>query len=356
LLLALSLVPACHSSSTDNSAAFEEACSLDAQSFCDKRKSCWPEGTNDFRFQRDWGTVAKCMDDRKKSCLADLGRQGTGLTAMRVQSCAMALGAQSCENFLAGIALPTSACPPVVGKIDDAAACVVNNQCKSNYCDRAEDQLCGRCTDKGGLGSACDQSSDCAGGLSCLTTADTLSHACMMPLPPAAKAKLGEACGGMLPGCDSGLTCVGMAMMKTCVADVVMAGAPCDPTHKMLPDCDSATMHLYCNRTSLTCEPRKFAAAGQPCNDLADGGFAMCGAGARCVRPKDATGTRPAEGQCVSGVGENAPCFRDGSDGPACAVPLRCVYDAVGAPSGRCLVQEPAACGKPTAHDAGAGG
>src|SRR4051812_2206007 len=143
LLLLLTLLPACHSSSTaDSTAAADQACTLDAQTYCDKRKTCWPEGLNDFRFQQNWGTLEKCVDDRKRTCMADVGRQGSGLGVDRVQTCAMALQAQSCPNFIAGIALPTSACPPVVGQLDDAAACVVSNQCKSNYCDRAEDQLC----------------------------------------------------------------------------------------------------------------------------------------------------------------------------------------------------------------------
>jgi hypothetical protein len=295
------------------------------------------------------------LADRKASCLADVGRPGSGLHATRVQTCATALQVQSCADFLAGIGLPTSACPPVVGQLDDAATCEASDQCKSNYCNRAEDQLCGKCSDKGGIGSACDQSSDCAGGLTCQASADMLSHTCLMPAPAAVKAKAGEACGGMLPGCDAGLTCVGTAAMKICTPDVTAAGAPCDPTHKMLADCDSATLHLYCNRTALVCEPRAFAAAGQPCNDLPDGSFALCSGGARCVRPKDAAGTRPAQGTCTTGALENAPCYRDAADGPACAVTLRCVYDTVGAPSGRCLLPVPAACGK-VSHDAGAGG
>jgi hypothetical protein len=358
LLVLVSLMPACHGSSgTDNGGAAEMACALDAQTYCDKRKTCWPEGVNDFRFQQSWGTVEKCVDDRKRTCLSDVGRQGSGLATTRVQSCAMALQAQTCANFLAGIALPTSACPPVVGQFEDAVTCVVSNQCKSNYCDRSEDQLCGKCTDKGGIGSGCDQSSDCAGGLTCQTTADTLSHACMMPGPAAAKAKAGEACGGTLPGCDTGLTCVGTGTMKTCMADVAVAGAPCDPTHKMLADCESSTMHLYCNRVSLMCEARKFANPGQPCNDLLDGSFAMCAAGSRCVRPRDAAGARPAQGLCTAGAAENARCYRDGNEGPGCAVPLRCVYDSIGAPTGTCLAQEPAQCGKPRAvPDGGAGG
>src|SRR3954451_6458181 len=110
LLVLVSLMPACHGGSgTDNGAAAEMACALDAQTYCDKRKTCWPEGVNDFRFQQSWGTVEKCVDDRKRTCLADVGRQGSGLATTRVQSCAMALQAQTCANFLAGIALPTSA-------------------------------------------------------------------------------------------------------------------------------------------------------------------------------------------------------------------------------------------------------
>src|SRR5690349_2958691 len=69
LPLLITLVPACQSSSSSSStadtAATEAACSLDAQTYCDKRKTCWPEGINDFRFQQSWGTIDKCVSDRK---------------------------------------------------------------------------------------------------------------------------------------------------------------------------------------------------------------------------------------------------------------------------------------------------
>jgi hypothetical protein len=359
LVVSLPVTPACNSSSSSgdsgpSAADVESACTLDAQSYCDKRKTCWPEGVSDFRFQRDWGTLQACVDQRKQSCLGDLHRKQTGLTTTRVQSCAQALQSQSCENFLAGIALPTSACPPVVGPIDDGTTCVVNNQCKSNYCDRGEDQLCGKCADKGGIGGACDQSSDCAGGLSCLTNPDTLARACMMAGPAAVHARAGEACGGTLPSCDTALACVGTGTMKTCVAQVATAGGACDPGKKLLPDCESATNHLYCNRTTLVCEARKFVAIGQPCNELADGSFAMCSAGGRCVRPKDAlTGARPAEGTCVAEANAGQRCQRDASEGPQCQPPLRCVYDTVGAPAGTCLAQDDAMCGKVPGRDGG---
>ena len=357
VFLAVSSAVACNSSSgSDTSAVAEMACAMDAQIYCDKRKTCWPDGVNDFRFQRDWGTVQTCMDQRKASCVLDVQRKFSGVTALRVEGCARALQSQSCPDFVAGIALPTSSCPPVVGMIDDGAACVAGNQCKSNYCDRAEDQLCGKCADKGGIGAACDQSADCAGGLSCQPTADMLSHTCEMPVPAAPKGKAGEACGGVLPACDTGLTCVGTGTMKTCMAQLTTAAAPCDPTRKMLPDCESATNHLYCNKSTMTCEARKFVPAGQPCNELPDGSFAMCSGGANCVRPKDPTTmARPAAGTCAADVGPGQRCWRDGADGPGCAPPLRCVYDAVGAPSGTCLGQDYALCGKPLpAHDAGA--
>lgn len=358
LLVIAAFLSSCHVSDSGavDTAAAEQACTLDARAYCEKRKTCWPQGVNDYRFQQTWGTLDRCLSDRKANCLASATRPGSGNDSARIQGCAMALQAQSCDNFQANVALPTSACPPVVGHLDNGTSCVANDQCKSAYCDRAEDQACGKCNDKGGIGTACDQTADCAAGLACISSPDTLSRTCMMPAPPPARARAGEPCGGMLPACDLGLTCVGMGAMKTCMADVATAGAPCDPTHKMLPDCDTNTAHLWCNRVSMTCEPQKLAAVNQPCSLLADGSFAVCSGGTRCVRPKGADGNRPAQGTCTAAVGENATCFRSSSDGPGCATTLRCVYDAVGAPTGQCQSQATVDCSKRPAHDAGAGG
>ena len=76
------------------------------------------------------------------------------------------------------------------------------------------------------------------------------------------------------------------------------------------------------------------------------------------MRPKDpTTATRPAAGTCVAAASDNARCYRDGAEGPGCAPPLRCVYDAVGAATGTCLAQDYGMCGKPLpAHDGGTGG
>ena len=136
--------------------AAAQACAQDARAYCEKRQTCWPEGENDYRFQRDWGTLQGCIDQRQRTCLDDVERPHAGLTTTRVQTCARAMADQSCEDFLAGIALPTSACPPVVGKLGNGVACVAGNQCQSSYCDRADDQVCGKCADCLGIGRACD--------------------------------------------------------------------------------------------------------------------------------------------------------------------------------------------------------
>jgi hypothetical protein len=312
----------------------EEACTLDAQTFCARRRDCWPQGTADFRFQRDYGTFEGCLEQRHTTCLADLQRPQTGLSAVRTQSCALALQAQSCTDFLAGLALPTSGCPPALGQQGNDTTCVVSAQCQSGYCDRADDQLCGRCTDRHGQGGPCDQNADCVSGLVCT------SGACASP---PATASVGQACGAPAPDCQTNLYCVGTTA-RTCQAPVTATRAACDPSHRTASDCD-ATAFLWCNRVSLTCEGRKLVDVGAPCNELADGTFGVCRAGASCVRNRDpATGNRPVIGRCIADVGEGMPCGASTADGSGCLPSLRCVLDAPGAILGVCRGQDLASC------------
>jgi hypothetical protein len=326
--------------------AIQQACALDAQAFCDKRKTCWPAGVQDFRFQRDWGDLAGCVAQRKTTCLADLQRKHTGLSAVRTEGCAHASEQQSCPDFLAGLALPTPQCPAAgSGDLDNGGTCAVSAQCRSAYCNRSEFEPCGRCADRGGIGTTCDQNGDCVSGLTCVLDASGTTGTCMSPAPPTVKGKVGEACGATgQPACDTGLTCVGTGAMRTCQAQLTTAGAPCDATRRKLPDCDGA-LYLSCNRTTAICEPQKLMKIGEPCNDLADGSFGVCTSGSACVRPRDpATNNRPAAGTCVADVTEGMPCARSAADGPGCAPSLRCVYDALGAPTGRCHAQDLTMC------------
>jgi hypothetical protein len=313
-----------------------------AQTFCEKRKTCWPDGINDYRFQQSWGTLQTCIDDQWRSCVADLGRPNSGNSAMRVNSCAQALSHQSCLDFQAGITLPTSDCPSIVGgHADNGTDCSVSNECKSNYCNRTEAQRCGKCADKGGLNATCEQNSDCANMLTCQ------GMACAPAMPAVAKAKAGDPCGTGLPACDTDLTCVGTGTMKTCMAQVMTAGAPCDSTKKTLPDCNNDKVHLWCNPNTMMCEARKWNPIGMTCNELPDGSFAGCSGGANCVRAVDALGKRTTTGICIADATEGLPCYRNTADGPGCAVPLRCIYDVVNAPNGVCLAADTSMCSLP---------
>ena len=173
---------------------------------------------------------------------------------------------------------------------------------------------------------------------------------CMTPPPPAAKGKAGEPCGATgQPACDTGLSCVGMGAMRTCQAQVAMAGAPCDAGRKTAPDCDGA-LYLSCNRTTAVCERQKLIKIDEPCNDLPDGSFGVCTAGSNCVRPRDpATNNRPPTGTCTADVGEGMPCARNVADGPGCTPSLRCVYDVMAAPMGHCRAQDLTMCSVPGA-------
>jgi hypothetical protein len=332
--LAMAAVACSHDDSGVSPPGADDACTADGQTYCARRRDCWPEGISDFRFQRDYGTFAGCVEQRRNSCLADLERPGTGLSAARTQACALALDAQSCTDFLAGLPLPTSQCPPALGRLFNDAACVVTAQCQSGYCDRADDQLCGKCTDRHGPGGACDQNADCASGLVCT------SGACAAP---PATAALGQPCGAPAPDCQSALYCVGTTA-RTCQAALTTAGATCDPGHRTASDCDAAA-YLWCNRTTLRCERRLLVDVGAACNELGDGAFAVCRAGASCVRNRDpATGNRPTIGKCVADVGTGMVCGATSSDGSGCLAGLRCVLDSIGAVVGTCRAQDAAMC------------
>jgi hypothetical protein len=358
LLVIPAVTPGCNSSNDQglvSTATLDQTCTLDAQAYCGKRMTCWPDGMDDFRFQRDWGTPQGCIDQRKATCMADLQRKYTGLSVQRTTGCAQALQQQTCPDFLAGLAVPASQCPAAgPGQLENGAACAVSGQCRSGYCDRAENQVCGACADRGGIGKNCDQNADCVSPLVCTIESGATSGSCMMAAPAAMRSKAGDPCGTAgQAACDTGLVCVGTGMARTCQAQRNVSGAPCDATRKMAPDCDGA-LFLSCNRMTSICERQKLVEVGQPCADLPDGSFAVCRSGANCVRPRDPTSNaRPAAGTCVADVGENMPCARNAADGPGCAASLRCVYDAVGAPMGRCHAQDLALCGVTASPDGG---
>jgi hypothetical protein len=345
LALAAAMANACSKSQGSGGPSVDDACMLDAQTYCGARVRCWqPDGDKDFRFVQSWGTLQGCMDARKTTCMADLQRASTGLSPARTESCAMALANQSCQDFLAGLSLPTSSCPPAIGQLDNGETCAVSAQCKSNYCDRGSDQVCGKCADKGGIGHPCDQTADCATGLACLVAdVNTGMMTCMTPPAPPPHAEVDQACGTAdLPACDTGLVCVGVAPMRVCKARLTTVGAACDPSRKTAPDCDPAS-YLWCNRMTMMCEREKLVDPGQPCNDLPDGSLGVCSGGSRCVW----SGTRPVAGVCTPPVGENMRCFTKSADGPGCAPSLRCVLDSPAATAGYCRRQELSECTVP---------
>jgi hypothetical protein len=223
---------------------------------------------------------------------------------------------------------------------------VAGNQCKSGYCDRAATEVCGKCADRLGIDQPCDQNSDCASGLTCQMAVDSLDMKCATAPVAAAKAKMGEACGGTLPACGTGLGCVGaVATAKTCQALVNTVGAACDASSKTAADCDG-TLYLSCNRLTHVCEKRVFADVGQACNELENGSTGICRGGANCVRAKDpVSGKRPGAGACIADVLAGEICFTNGADGPGCQPPLRCVLDAAGATTGKCRKNDDSLCG-----------
>jgi hypothetical protein len=335
-----------------NSAKAEMVCTSTAKIRCAKLKTCWETmGLGDYRIQRDYGDLAGCEAAMKATCLDTLLRRNAPATPEHEDECVQALDKQSCTDYLAGRALPPGECPGLVGTIRNGQPCVVNNQCRSNYCGLLPEKTCGTCADKADEGMPCEQNSDCRGGLTCpaaMRVCTTPPPA--VPTPPRAPADAPCMAAG---DCEAGLTCVGfmmnmgtVTMMGACKPINRMEGAPCDPRRLTAADCDT-NYNLYCRATSMKCEKRILARPGEPCNSLMDGTSAVCAAGANCVRPLDpATNRRPAIGTCTADVGDGIPCYTDGNDGPGCQAPLRCVLDAPAATTGKCRKRDYDMCAK----------
>ena len=185
---------------------------------------------------------------------------------------------------------------------------------RHGFCAIDKAALCGTCAATPAAGDACT-TSGCGPTMRCVAQ----SQLCEVPVAS------GGACGRGMP-CADGLACVGATMMMvngTCTAQLVTAGATCDPQRKIDADCNPDLGARVRQR-----DQRVRRAAGR-----------RAGWRVRCPRhasrPGAATGeactiTTGQTGTCAAPAADGAAC--DATAGPSCQFPARCVGDVCALP------------------------
>jgi hypothetical protein len=246
---------------------------------------------------------AHCIDRMKLVCSLELVAPDVASSVPDLDACARAVDATPCGNGFD----PDDVAPcRWRGKRALGAACGVNAQCASGFCDkRPPSSECGTCGALPTAGEACP-AERCAPGHKCIASAG--ARTCVKLVP------IGAACDGGAPCASSG-ACVGK-----CVAPARI-GEKCDPLAKSGPGC--AEM-MGCDLKTKRCRAPTLARLGDTCG--------LVGTDLRpCTRSWcEAHGE---EGTCLARVPDGDAC----TSSESCTVPAACVR-------GACRLPDPSAC------------
>jgi hypothetical protein len=309
------LLFACSTSTSNVSAT--QACTDVAGARCQKMQTCNPQG-----LLNTYGELSACESSEATTCLSNLSAPDTANTAAHTEACAQALPDVACVDYQLGNV--PAACMPPAGSRDAGSDCAVSGQCATAYCLVSKTTTCGVCAASPGLGDSCSNNS-CGPGLLC----DKLSMLCVAPVEASGACNDSSACA-------PGLTCLGSTStaLGSC-APLAVLGASCDVADGG-SRCDER-FGLYCNtEAGKVCETVATATASESCGTV-DGGVIDCLADAFCQKP-----TNSNAGTCVAPAAEGAAC--DTVNGPICDTPARCVLDVAQGTTGVCHTTNPALC------------
>jgi hypothetical protein len=288
----------------------QQACDDYSKAACDLFQRCLP-----LFVSSGFGDVATCYARTAKGCPAILDAPQTSANPNKISTCAGAFKVLSCEAISTSI---PAACIPDPGGLADGAPCADDAQCKSTWCAKAGDSLCGKCTAQLTAGQACltltspsgGVEKDCGRGLNCI------NDKCVAPVGS------GGPCSDAT-SCALGLTCFG----GKCILGG-KPGAKCDPEGKTDPSCD-LLQGSFCNPMTHVCQELAKASAGQACG-LVGGEYKICIAGSTCITPPGAM-----SGTCIAPAIDGGACNKE--KGPGCLEPAKCI-------DGVCKVPDPALC------------
>jgi hypothetical protein len=307
------------------SANHTKSCTDVATAQCQKLMTC---STTDLN--RRYGSVDVCVMRGVAECLNTFKAPQNTNSDSKLESCAAAVPAQDCNDFLSGInTLPQ--CLPANGPRADGDPCAFSGQCMTGWCSITTGSNCGVCAEVPAEGDDCTMTTCGGRGLICAG-----GGACATPIA------VGAACdknAGIAP-CVQGASCVGtQAGGATCQTNLTTVGAtPCDVHTKTAPDCAHAD-GLYCVSTTMACATLQVAADGMPCGYVNDV-FYNCQNGSTCFGSMGTT----TPGTCIAPAADGAAC--DSVNGPGCLVPARCVgTETDGGATGTCQLPGSQSCG-----------
>ena len=257
------------------SADAAKACADAADAFCNQVQACSP-----FGLQATFGDLATCKTRFAIGCGQTFSFPGTSATPANTESCAAAIPAISCADFLAGNL--GTACTTKPGSVANGAACGDDAQCQSTFCARAPDSQCGTCSATSTAGGPCTNQA-CSTGLTCPTGSST----CQKPV----------------------------------------AGQIDDTCHSQA-DCDLAH-GIGCNTNDDKCLQLAISTDGScGADSITPSKYTICPANGSCDSVLG--------GSCHAAAADGASCSTD-SSGPTCLSPAKCV-------SGKCTLPDATAC------------
>jgi hypothetical protein len=305
-------------SSTGSGPTASDACAAYASALCARTDAC----SNGFLVKLWYGDATTCQARTTAACENALAADGTSATPSGTEACATALGAFACADLFDGKLPAECAAPP--GKRANGTACAFSAQCQSDYCAIGDAMACGTCADKPTEGASCAATGECGAGTGLRCTPASVCHA-----PGIA----GAACDPSTP-CGYGLSCVGATATAVghCQAAGSTVGAACSDKGVTAPECD-ATLGLRCK--AMACVAIGLAGTDGACGEVA-GVPTACSAAGHCVLPPASkTGT------CEAAAADGAAC--DDTNGPTCTRPAHCVTSGAST-AGKCTLVDAGAC------------
>jgi hypothetical protein len=296
----------------------DQACTLQAKAQCAKLDQCRKSGT-----PAAYGDLGTCITRIHDNCVNALAAMGTGTTPDSVETCALAVPGETCQDYLQNNT-PT-ACLPKVGSLPTGAACSFNAQCQTSNCSVPRGSLCGTCKDPPALGDPCTE------------TGCGINQVCTAMETCESWVQSGGMCDNQIHECAPGQTCVIPSMMTTgtCMPSVEQLDATCDRTKTTGGTCDSIA-GLFCSTTNK-CVAINYVDAGMICGSP-DKGVSenLCTKAAACY----ASQTMGMPSMCLKLGNDGDPC--DIMLGPGCISPDRCVVS--GGTAGVCTRPDATKC------------
>jgi hypothetical protein len=291
--------PGADAADSGPASAWIKICEELHDSLCAKIDECVP-----LHIKLTFGDVENCAKRQALTCANTMAAPGSTVTPAQAMTCITDIDDAICEQIV-DRNLPASC--RFMGTRDTGMACTEGSQCKTGYCTRPNDEMCGVCGAPGAANAVCEEDDDCAPSLVCHPD----DKKCVAPTA------MGMPCTDAVP-CRLGLRCAA----GTCMPQLSQDGADCEEDS----DCNNS-LGLFCNPLNDKCIEIDVATSGETCGVISADEVVQCQGLAECVINTGMQGT------CGQVVADGAACDGD----KLCEPPANCI-------EGVCKIPSPAMC------------